>query len=98
MQIAVFDSTTNSDGRVTEWVAQDRRKTLEQVFRSNSGFGSEVQSWSIKFEVEKYWQQRGFGECFFGDVEIAFKVRRKDEHYHVPLLLGPYSYSTYRGS
>lgn len=35
---------------------------------------------------------------FLDDIEIAFGVNDADQHYHVPLLLSPYGYSTYRGS
>lgn len=35
---------------------------------------------------------------FYPAVTIAFTVRDPGEHYHVPLLLSPYGYSTYRGS
>lgn len=35
---------------------------------------------------------------FYPRVSIAFTVRDGSEHYHVPLLLNPYGYSTYRGS
>lgn len=35
---------------------------------------------------------------FFPVVEIQFTVADADQHYHVPLLLSPYGYSTYRGS
>ena len=35
---------------------------------------------------------------FFPEVAIAFRVDSPAEHYHVPLLLSPYGYSTYRGS
>jgi 5-hydroxyisourate hydrolase len=31
-------------------------------------------------------------------VTITFEITASDEHYHVPLLLSPYAYSTYRGS
>jgi 5-hydroxyisourate hydrolase len=37
-------------------------------------------------------------EAFFPEVSIAFAVTRPDEHHHVPLLLSPFGYSTYRGS
>ena len=36
-------------------------------------------------------------ECFYPEVTITFTVT-DDGHYHVPLLLAPYAYSTYRGS
>jgi len=35
---------------------------------------------------------------FFPEVTIVFEVKDSAAHYHVPLLLGPYGYSTYRGS
>lgn len=35
---------------------------------------------------------------FYPEVAVAFTVTDPDEHYHVPLLLSPYAYSTYRGS
>jgi len=37
-------------------------------------------------------------EAFFTEVIIAFVVREPERHYHVPLLLSPYGYTTYRGS
>ena len=35
---------------------------------------------------------------FYEDVHISFRVVDAAEHYHVPLLLSPFGYSTYRGS
>lgn len=35
---------------------------------------------------------------FYPEVAVAFRVRNPDEHHHVPLLLSPFAYSTYRGS
>jgi 5-hydroxyisourate hydrolase len=35
---------------------------------------------------------------FFPEVTVAFRVAEPDRHYHVPLLLSPYGYTTYRGS
>jgi hydroxyisourate hydrolase len=37
-------------------------------------------------------------DTFFPEVQVSFKVDGKRAHYHVPLLLSPYGYSTYRGS
>ena len=37
-------------------------------------------------------------ECFFPQVTIGFAVNDASQHYHVPLLLSPFGYSTYRGS
>lgn len=37
-------------------------------------------------------------ETFFPEVVLSFAVREPEEHHHVPLLLAPFAYSTYRGS
>lgn len=43
------------------------------------------------------YQKRGI-LSFYPFVEITFEVKEPGEHYHVPLLLSPYAFSTYRGS
>ena len=35
---------------------------------------------------------------FYDDIVIAFKIAKAGEHYHIPLLLSPFGYTTYRGS
>jgi len=37
-------------------------------------------------------------EAFYPEVVVVFRVSSADEHYHVPLLLSPFGYTTYRGS
>jgi 5-hydroxyisourate hydrolase len=50
--------------------------------------------------IETGWYELLFrtGGSFFGDITIRFHVAEPDGNYHVPLLLAPYGYSTYRGS
>lgn len=51
----------------------------------------------LRFETGDYL--RGIGmEPFYPHVEITFHVADPGEHYHVPLLLSPFGYATYRGS
>lgn len=50
----------------------------------------------LQFATGAYFQKRGV-ESFFPEVVITFNVAAED-HYHVPLLLSPFAYSTYRGS
>jgi 5-hydroxyisourate hydrolase len=50
----------------------------------------------LRFDTGSYFAQTGV-EGFFPEVVVAFEVAA-GESYHVPLLLSPYSYSTYRGS
>lgn len=51
----------------------------------------------MTFETGAYYAERGL-EGFYPEVLIVFEVREGREHYHVPLLLTPWGYSTYRGS
>jgi 5-hydroxyisourate hydrolase len=51
----------------------------------------------ITFEVADYLAAGGH-EVFFPRVEVQFALTRAEEHHHVPLLLSPFGYSTYRGS
>lgn len=51
----------------------------------------------IAFDTGSYFTARGVA-AFYPEVLIVFEITDPDEHYHVPLLLSPYAYSTYRGS
>ncbi|MCA1634783.1 MAG: hydroxyisourate hydrolase [Acidobacteria bacterium] len=51
----------------------------------------------LTFDTAAYFDARGV-EGFYPEASIVFAVRDPAEHYHVPLLLSPYGYSTYRGS
>ncbi len=54
-------------------------------------------NYRIGFEVAGYFEKLGV-EAFYPHVSIEFRVKAVSEHYHVPLLLNPYGFSTYRGS
>ncbi len=75
-------SITNSDGRVTD--------LLEKNVIAQSGI------YKLKFETSAYYEQQSI-KTFYPFVEIIFEITGS-EHYHVPLLLNPFGYSTYRGS
>ena len=51
----------------------------------------------ISFELAPYFEASG-RKSFYPSVDIVFVVESTTEHYHVPLLLSPFGYSTYRGS
>ncbi|XP_037967108.2 5-hydroxyisourate hydrolase isoform X1 [Plutella xylostella] len=53
-------------------------------------------TYKLKFNVGEYYERNG-KESLYPYVEIVFKVK-DGEHYHIPLLLTPFGYSTYRGS
>jgi len=51
----------------------------------------------LTFDTGMYFRERHI-ENFYPEATIVFEVRDAAQHYHVPLLLSPYGYSTYRGS
>jgi 5-hydroxyisourate hydrolase len=51
----------------------------------------------IRFETGQYFAATET-ETFFPSVELTFEIKDPAEHYHVPLLISPFAYSTYRGS
>lgn len=51
--------------------------------------------YKLTFETNEYFKNE---EHFFMNTPIIFKVQNTERKYHVPLLLNPYGYSTYRGS
>ena len=51
----------------------------------------------LTFDTAAYYKQRAI-ESFYPRVSVTFRVDDPAQHYHVPLLLSPYGYSTYRGS
>lgn len=51
----------------------------------------------LTFGIETYFREQEI-EGFYPEATIVFHVRDASQHYHLPLLLSPYGYSTYRGS
>lgn len=96
----VFQATTNSDGRIANWQHETERVggLIEKAAKANTGSPDSVPAgssiWKLRFETGAYY---GYEKTFFPFVELNFVVK-EGEHFHVPLLLGPYSYTTYRGS
>lgn len=82
----LMSTATNSDGR-TDAALLD-------------GDSMATGTYEIEFDVGRYFAAAGnvlSEPPFLDTVVLRFSVRA-DEHYHVPLLVSPWSYSTYRGS
>jgi 5-hydroxyisourate hydrolase len=56
-----------------------------------------IGTYRLTFDTETYFRAHNV-EGFYPFVLVVFSILDTDEHYHVPLLLSPYGYSTYRGS
>jgi 5-hydroxyisourate hydrolase len=74
--------TTNSDGRIPD-LLQENVVLEDGVYK-------------LKFETKEYFEKQAI-QTFYPFIEITFMITG-EEHYHVPLLLNPFGYSTYRGS
>ena len=74
---------TNADGRILDLVPKGK-KIDPGVYR-------------LTFETKPYLEGHQIAG-FYPYVPIVFEVRDSEQHYHVPLLLSPFGYSTYRGS
>ncbi len=57
----------------------------------------EAGSYRLTFDTGAYFRAQSVAG-FYAEVAVAFEVQNPAQHYHVPLLLSPYGYSTYRGS
>lgn len=53
--------------------------------------------WRLHFDTDAYFGARGV-EGFYPYAEVVFRVTDPTSHHHVPLLLSPFGFSTYRGS
>lgn len=73
---------TDEDGRANELLAKN--KVME------------LGTYKLHFDVQHYFARHAV-LTFYPYIEIVFQVTTK-EHYHIPLLLNPFGYSTYRGS
>ena len=79
----LFQGETNTDGRCADLPPLEPGR------------------YRIEFAVADYYRGRGVAlpdPPFLDHVGIDFGVAEADSHYHVPLLVSPYAYSTYRGS
>lgn len=88
------EAKTNADGRITHWDCGNgfSVERLMRVF----GLVERRSVWVLTFATEEYFGTSG---GFFPTVEVRFYMDNAEgNHVHVPLLIGPYSYTTYRGS
>jgi 5-hydroxyisourate hydrolase len=80
---AVGDGTTDGDGR------------LRTLVPAGSAVGAGT--YRLTFETAAYFEQRSV-ESFYPRVVVEFTIGTSDPQHHVPLLISPFGYSTYRGS
>ena len=75
--------TTDPDGRVRDLLSQKTR-LAKGIYR-------------LTFQTATYFRANKI-QGFYPMVQVIFEIINPREHHHIPLLLSPYGYSTYRGS
>ncbi|NWS64964.1 HIUH hydrolase, partial [Chunga burmeisteri] len=73
---------TDKDGRCLPLLAAEQAK---------------AGTYKLRFETAAYWQSLGH-TSFYPFVEVVFTITNPAQKLHIPLLISPYSYTTYRGS
>lgn len=76
-------AVTDADGRARTLLA--------------AGTALDAGTYRLTFDTGAYFESRG-AEAFYPSITVLFAVRDPSQHYHVPVLLSPFGYSTYRGS
>lgn len=80
----IAQGTTNHDGRLDEPLLTEAE--------------TEAGTYELTFDVGTYYREGQTESSFLETVPVRFVIDDPDEHYHVPLLLSPGGYTTYRGS
>jgi 5-hydroxyisourate hydrolase len=91
--------------RIQLWkIETDQRQLLKEVVTNQDGrtdtpllLGDDLRLgvYELLFQVGAYF---GKDAAFLDDVPVRFRILNSAENYHVPLLVSPWSYTTYRGS
>jgi 5-hydroxyisourate hydrolase len=83
--------------RGPDWTEVGSGRTGDDGRLADLGSPEAPGAYRLRFNTGAYFQAAGT-RAFFPEVTVQFTVERPDEHHHVPLLLSPFGYSTYRGS
>jgi len=84
---------TNADGRCLD-LLPSAGSELAQKEHTELKAG---QMYKIVFKTKEYFESTN-RLSFYPWVEITFEIEKPEDHYHIPLLISPYSFTTYRGS
>lgn len=80
--LEIATGKTNDDGRITDWLTNDKQLP----------FGI----YKVSFDLDDYYKDAE-PAAFYPIAEVVFRYQ-DNRHHHIPLLLTPFGYSTYRGS
>src|SRR3954453_17898378 len=80
------------------WTAVGKGSTDKDGRIANLAAEEKVQGGTYRLTFDTAAYLRKGKNAFFPEVSIVFNVEDGSQHYHIPLLLSPFGYSTYRGS
>lgn len=98
LKIALYRVTGESHSKIAETVTNDDGRTDSPILPAAD---FKTGTYELVFYAGDYLRasgQAGDDPLFLDEVPIRFGMSDAAAHYHVPLLLSPYGYSTYRGS
>lgn len=81
--VKLSEKVTNENGRITA-LYPDNKKLEQGVYRVTFKTGD--------------WFKKQYETSFFPEIPVMFNIDGAVKHFHIPLLLSPYGYSTYRGN
>tara|TARA_B110001454_G_C12504244_1_gene344068 strand:- start:89 stop:430 length:342 start_codon:yes stop_codon:yes gene_type:complete len=93
--------------KVDVYFVSEKREKIKSILLNNNGRSDEalvdmlkIGSYELIFHVGEYFKKivELDNPAFLNEVPIKFGISNPKEKYHVPLLVSPWSYSTYRGS
>lgn len=98
MEVALYTTDGDAATLVKRFTLNADGRSDGPLYDNNS---IKVGTYRLVFDVASYFKARGVTlpePNFLNKVALDFGVAHTDQHYHVPLLVSPWSYSTYRGS
>jgi 5-hydroxyisourate hydrolase len=99
MSVALFTISSGVATLVKRFALNADGRNPDGLLVDNASL--KVGQYRLSFDVAAYYRLRGVvlpEPAFLDVVHIDFGIAHADQHYHVPLLCTPWSYSTYRGS
>jgi 5-hydroxyisourate hydrolase len=81
--VKLASGKTDSNGRISALFPEDKT--------ASAG------SYRVVFKTGDYYKMNN-QKTFFPEIPVEFNMESNGEHYHIPLLLSPFGYSTYRGN
>lgn len=99
MQVALYITQGDNAALVKQFVLNQDGRNPDGPLYDNASLV--CGTYRLVFDVAGYFKARGVvlpEPNFLNKVSLDFGIAHADQHYHVPLLVSPWSYSTYRGS